>query len=91
MILTLVGIRFRITEMIRLAKEADWLMVEQDLKPDPLEQVASRLWSGNSLDMYSAEKVTTQTDRQTGVLWADTTAATNGDATKLHKAANGAH
>ena len=40
-------------DMIRLAKEADWLRVEQNLRPDPLEQVASRLWSGESTDYCS--------------------------------------
>jgi hypothetical protein len=31
-------------EMIRLAVESEWLLIEQKLEPDPLEMVASRLW-----------------------------------------------
>ena len=31
-------------EMIRLAQDSDWLLIEQKLEPDPLELVATRLW-----------------------------------------------
>jgi 2-phosphoglycerate kinase len=47
-------------DMIRLAKEAKWLMVEQDLRPDPLEEVASRLWSGESSDFCAPEEETSK-------------------------------
>jgi 2-phosphoglycerate kinase len=56
-------------DMIRLAKEANWLMVEQDLRPDPLEQVASRLWSGESSHYSSPEQVTSKSERQSPDLW----------------------
>lgn len=36
-------------EMIRLAEESNWLLIEQKLEPDPLEMVASRLWGGGSI------------------------------------------
>ena len=31
-------------EMIRLAKECDWLQFDQKIEPDPLDTIASRLW-----------------------------------------------
>lgn len=31
-------------EMIRLAKESEWMLIEQKLEPDPLEMVEARLW-----------------------------------------------
>jgi 2-phosphoglycerate kinase len=34
-------------EMIRLANEKNWQLVEQNLQPDPLDLVASRLWRGS--------------------------------------------
>jgi hypothetical protein len=37
-------------EMIGLAKEADWWIVEQKLQSDPFESVASRLWSGEAME-----------------------------------------
>ena len=54
--------------MIRLAKEADWLMIEQNLKPDPLEQVASRLWCEDENCSF-VEQRTSQTQRRTGEMW----------------------
>jgi 2-phosphoglycerate kinase len=32
-------------EMIRLSNESGWIQIEQKLEPDPLEIVASKLWS----------------------------------------------
>jgi 2-phosphoglycerate kinase len=59
-------------EMSRLAKEADWLIVEQNLQPDPFEIVASRLWSGEAMqdNFRSAEQqLTSRSERQSGSLW----------------------
>jgi 2-phosphoglycerate kinase len=36
-------------EMIRLAGEANWLLIEQRLDPDPLEMVGNRLWEDGSV------------------------------------------
>jgi 2-phosphoglycerate kinase len=61
-------------EMIRLAKDDAhrWMLIEQNLEPDPLEMVASQLWNGESVECYTTEPSTTTTkssERPTGVLW----------------------
>ena len=43
-------------EMIRLAEEADWLLIEQKLEPNPLEMVASRLWQQNDTSSMDSIK-----------------------------------
>lgn len=35
-------------ELVRLAKVHNWQLIEQNLQPDPLEVVASRLWTSGT-------------------------------------------
>ena len=42
------------TEMIRLAQESNWLLIEQKLEPSPLEMVSARLSSDLALDVQTA-------------------------------------
>lgn len=45
-------------EMIRLAEESNWLLIEQRIGPDPLELVSSKLWEeGCNLDASGIYKI----------------------------------
>lgn len=51
-------------EMSKLAKSANWLLIEQNLLPDPLEIVADELWK-NHHDNTSMNKQHEETDAET--------------------------
>mmetsp|Transcript_2341 Transcript_2341/g.6739 ORF Transcript_2341/g.6739 Transcript_2341/m.6739 type:complete len:288 (+) Transcript_2341:68-931(+) len=76
-------------EMVRLAKEKNWVLIEQNLQPDPLEIVASQLWQGETVDYLSVEQLTSRTQRRSEDFWAVTA---NGNSTsddgKHHISAN---
>jgi 2-phosphoglycerate kinase len=60
-------------EMIRLAREADWLLVEQNLQPDPLEAVASSLWNEETVPFFCIDQLTSKYERRRGSLFSGTT------------------
>lgn len=56
-------------EMVRLGREFNWVVIEQNVQPDPLEIVASRLWQGTDIKCFTAEQLTSITERRTGDFW----------------------
>jgi len=57
--------------MVDMAQEANWVVIEQNLEPDPLEIVASRLWRGAGIQCFSAEQLTSRTERRTPDFWVE--------------------
>lgn len=41
-------------EMVRLAVESEWLILEQDLRPDPLALISNHLWKSSDIEFYPA-------------------------------------
>ena len=57
--------------MIQKAKECNWLIIEQNPRPDPLELVANRMWKGGDgiSEYMSTTSLTSKAERQSGNLW----------------------
>lgn len=57
-------------EMVRLGREVNWSIIEQDLNPDPLEIVASQLWRGPAMvQSFTTEQTTSRAERRSEQFW----------------------
>ena len=51
-------------EMVRLAEASDWLVLEQDLRPNPLSLVSNHLWKSSDIEYYPPPPSSTTTMSQ---------------------------
>ena len=58
-------------EMVRLAQDEGWQLIEQNLQPDPLDIVASQLWGKKTthVNTFTAESLHSRSERRTQEFW----------------------